>query len=77
MAIDPLLYEKVSGRSADPSRAYGEALASSAKSKQDRSAQKDIPLGSGLVVNHFKWQMWMSVIGALVVGGGVLFALAF
>ena len=36
MAIDPRLYEKYSGRSGDPHTRLGEALAKSAKAKQER-----------------------------------------
>ncbi|MGH7131697.1 MAG: hypothetical protein ACREJO_07115 [Phycisphaerales bacterium] len=39
MAIDPMLYEKYSGRSADPTQRMGEALAGASK----RSSQ----IGSG------------------------------
>ena len=38
MAIDPKLYEKYSGRSGDPYKRLGEALAKSAKAKQERDA---------------------------------------
>ena len=38
MAIDPRLYEKYSGRSGDPYKRLGEALAQNAKSKQERDA---------------------------------------
>ncbi len=38
MAIDPRLYEKYSGRSGDPYKRLGEALAQNAKAKQERDA---------------------------------------
>ncbi len=38
MAIDPMMYEKLSGRKGDPYTRMGEALASNAKSKQQRDA---------------------------------------
>lgn len=38
MAIDPLLYQKLSGRSGDPYTRLGEALAQDAKKKQERDA---------------------------------------
>jgi hypothetical protein len=36
MAIDPMLYEKVSGRKGDPQARLGSALAKESKMKQDR-----------------------------------------
>lgn len=42
MVIDPKLYEKVSGRSADPSRRLGEALANSARAQSERD---ELPKG--------------------------------
>lgn len=36
MAIDPRLYEKYSGRSGDPYKRLGEALAKSSKAKSER-----------------------------------------
>lgn len=38
MAIDPRLYEKYSGRSGDPYKRLGEALAKNAKATQERDA---------------------------------------
>jgi hypothetical protein len=35
MAIDPMLYQKLSGRSGDPYTRMGEALAKNAKHKQE------------------------------------------
>lgn len=42
MVIDPRLYEKVSGRSADPTRRLGEVLAKDAKSQ---AAGDELPKG--------------------------------
>jgi len=42
MVIDPKLYEKVSGRSADPSRRLGEVLAQGAKKQAERD---ELPKG--------------------------------
>ncbi|MBX3403189.1 MAG: hypothetical protein KF699_07240 [Phycisphaeraceae bacterium] len=36
MAIDPMLYRKLSGRSGDPYTRMGEALAKNAKAKSER-----------------------------------------
>lgn len=41
MAIDPDIYEKYSGRSGDPYKRLGEALAQSAAHKQRLSAERD------------------------------------
>ncbi|MCC6659631.1 MAG: hypothetical protein IT437_01970 [Phycisphaerales bacterium] len=38
MAIDPMLYQKYSGRSGDPYERLGKVLAQNAKAKQDRDA---------------------------------------
>ena len=38
MAIDPMLYRKLSGRSGDPYSRMGEALAKNAKSQSERDA---------------------------------------
>ena len=55
MAIDPMLYEKVSGRSGDPSKRLGEALAKSDRRGADRRAAKEAPntTGTGL------WGFWL------------------
>lgn len=42
MVIDPRLYEKVSGRSADPTRRLGEVLAKNAKAQSQRD---ELPKG--------------------------------
>ncbi len=59
MVIDPKLYEKVSGRSADPSRRLGEVLAQGAKKQAERD---ELPKG---VTGGFKvmrmpgiWAQW-------------------
>lgn len=61
MVIDPRLYEKVSGRSADPSRRLGEALAKSDRAQSERDA---LPKGvrGGLRVTRMPGifaQMWL------------------
>lgn len=66
MVIDPRLYEKVSGRSADPSRVLGEVLAKDAKATGERDA---LPKGvsGGLRVTRMPgifaqwrnfWHLW-------------------
>jgi hypothetical protein len=37
MAIDPMLYQKLSGRSGDPHDAYGKALAQDAATRSNRA----------------------------------------
>lgn len=44
MAIDPRLYEKYSGKSGDPYKKLGEALAQGAARKSERDAYKDMSL---------------------------------
>lgn len=41
MAIDPMLYEKISGRNADPTKALGRALAGSESHKASLQSAKD------------------------------------
>lgn len=63
MVIDPRLYEKVSGRSGDPTRRLGEALAKDAKAKSQRD---ELPKGvtGGLQVTRMPgiwaqgWHIW-------------------
>ena len=42
MAIDPLMYERLSGRKGDPQTRLGEALARDVKAKQERD---ELPKG--------------------------------
>lgn len=66
MVIDPKLYERVSGRSADPSRLMGETLAKGARSQSERDALPKGFSGGWRVTRipgvfaqfwHF-WQLW-------------------
>jgi len=66
MAIDPLLYEKVSGRSGDPYSRMGEALAGAEKGKSERKALKDVPLGSGIEWEMYKYKLLWGGGGAAV-----------
>lgn len=52
MAIDPMMYQKLSGRKGDPYTRMGEALAKGAKHKQERDA---LPKG---VSGGFRVSMW-------------------
>ena len=73
MAIDPKLYEKYSGRSGDPYKRLGEALAAGARQKQANAAAKDRSFSTRYTSGYIKWRLWMSAIGAI----GLLVALIF
>ncbi len=64
MAIDPMLYQKISGRSADPSKIIGRAVAddSNRKRRDDSGA-----MGSKMFVGHFKMRLYMGLGFAVVV----------
>lgn len=70
MAIDPELYEKYSGRSGDPYKRLGEALAQGAAHKQRLSAEK----GKSFAQRRLEAKMKFGVAWYII--GGVL-ALAF
>lgn len=78
MAIDPLLYERISGRSADPSKRLGEALAQTAKPSKDHygefsSAGSEVAIGFlGL---RFHW--WLSIGGSVLALIVLIWAFAF
>lgn len=72
MAIDPMLYEKYSGRSADPTQQLGEALAGSSKrSSQIGGGEDDGGRPDGLFLG-LKAQWWASIILSIVVLAVVL-----
>ncbi len=73
MAIDPKLYEKYSGRSGDPYKRLGEALAAGARQKQANAAAKDRSFAERYTLSSYKWRLWASAIAAV----GMLLALAF
>lgn len=52
MAIDPMMYQKLSGRSGDPYTRMGEALAKNAKISRERDA---MPKG---VQGGFRISLW-------------------
>lgn len=66
MAIDPRMYEKYSGRSGDPYKRMGEALAGQAARKQATRAVGDRSFSERVVVGHFKAKWMMSIIGAII-----------
>ncbi|MDX9911976.1 MAG: hypothetical protein RBS39_09105 [Phycisphaerales bacterium] len=67
MAIDPLLYQKLSGRSGDPYTRLGEALAQDAKKQQQRD---ELPKGvsGGLKVTRMPG-VWMNFLHLFKVWG--------
>ena len=71
MAIDPRLYEKYSGRSGDPYKRLGAALAQGAAQKQQLGTAKQTGFSERYIVGSLKFQWWWSVIGAI----GVLIVL--
>jgi len=56
MAIDPMMYQKLSGRKGDPYTRLGEALAKDVKVKKDR-AEMPKGVGGGLWMS---WGGWWS-----------------
>jgi hypothetical protein len=78
MAIDPLLYERVSGRSADPSNRLGEALAQTAKPAKDHYGEFSSTgswLAAGFLGLSFHW--WLSIGGSILVLIVLLWAFVF
>lgn len=65
MAIDPMLYRKVSGKSGNPHDKLGQALASSSGRKQKR----EIAGGEGgsPALLGLKVQWWFSIIASIAV----------
>ncbi len=63
MAIDPMMYERLSGRKGDPNTRLGESLAQNAKAKQQRD---EMPKGAqgGMRVNAMPgiWaNLWFAI----------------
>jgi hypothetical protein len=52
MAIDPMMYQRLSGRSGDPYDRLGAALAKNAKAKQERDA---LPKGVSGGLRNIAW----------------------
>ena len=71
MAIDPMLYKKLSGRSGDPMDAYGESLAQTARRDSERNTKPD-PSYSGGVSNVRKWRYIVGIVGSLGLFGALL-----
>lgn len=66
MGIDPRLYEKLSGRSGDPYKRMGEALAQDAKSSYERRAQKDKSVAERRFEAKLKAKWIASIVFAIV-----------
>lgn len=62
MAIDPMLYQKLSGRKGDPYTRLGEALAKNAKHKQERDAlPKGVAGGFKIMLMPGTWLNWFYI----------------
>jgi hypothetical protein len=73
MAIDPLLYEKVSGRKGDPYSRMGEALAGSDSAKAQRTEEKDRSYTEASMIARYKFQLYAAAAGGVVL---VIFVIA-
>jgi len=65
MAIDPKLYEKYSGRSGDPYKRLGEALAQGAARKQSVQGAKGDAFSTRYYLGSIKWRFWGSIIAGI------------
>ena len=63
MAIDPMLYEKVSGRSGDPYSRLGAALAGADAAKSKRTTEKERSYMEASLIARFKYQ---AIAGAVI-----------
>lgn len=70
MAIDPMLYEKVSGRKGDPYSRMGEALAGADLAKAARAAAKEELYTEGAMRERYKWKLYS--LGVVVAVGGII-----
>lgn len=62
MAIDPMLYEKYSGRKGDPTTRMGEALARSDRHKARIASDKaDMQIMRGGYWRYGMWAFWYEV----------------
>lgn len=66
MAIDPDMYEKYSGRSGDPYKRLGEALAQGAAHKQRLSAEKDKSFTQRRLEAKMKINIAWYIIGGII-----------
>jgi hypothetical protein len=73
MAIDPMLYEKISGRKGDPYARMGEALAGSDAAKSRRTAEKERSYTEASMLARYKFQMYFAGAGVIAL---VLFLIA-
>ncbi len=77
MAIDPMLYEKISGRSGDPYARMGEALAGSDAAKSRRSAEKERSYFEKSLIARYQYRAIAAVVGIVVLGVILLLAKVF
>ena len=68
MAIDPMLYEKISGRTGDPYSRMGAALAGSDSAKAARTAEKERSYTEASFIARYKFRAIMAVIVLVVAG---------
>ncbi len=73
MAINPMLYEKMSGRKGDPYSRMGEALAGAETAKAARKATKEMSYTEARMRARMKMNLYMIVLGAIAV---VIFVVA-
>ncbi|MFA6045509.1 MAG: hypothetical protein WC718_11030 [Phycisphaerales bacterium] len=62
MAIDPMLYEKLSRRKGDPRDRMGEVLLDDLKERQARKRAKESPLSERQITSYFKAKAAASAI---------------
>ena len=74
MAIDPMLYEKMSGRKGDPYSRMGAALAGSDAAKAQRTAEKARSYTETSLIARYKWSAFGGV--AFIFAVAIFFALA-
>lgn len=65
MAIDPMLYEKMSGRKGDPYSRMGEALAGADSAKAARKATKEMSYTESRMRARMKMNLYMAGLGAI------------
>ena len=74
MAIDPMLYERMSGRKGDPHARMGAALAGSDAAQASRRAEKERSYSEKSMIARYQARAIVAAI-VLVVGGVVWLAM--
>lgn len=75
MAIDPMLYEKLSGRRGDPQTRMGEAMAQRDRAASRRGAEKNKPFSQRWIEMDFKVNAIVGIVLGLIVLAGAFSAL--